>query len=152
MKPFIYFLLAISFLTVHAQEIHLERIQDLDFGKFYLAGEGGGRIIVHDDGSWIDEGQIRHLGILPKPAIFNIWTDSPKPIKIRVEIVFSKLSNSNEPMNLRVMGGKNMDYHLVSRSEPLQIKIGGVLDVEPKGSGAGTFQGQVMIRATKVPF
>lgn len=152
MKPLIYFLITLFHVSGHAQEIHLVKTQDLDFGKFYLMGSGGGRITVHEDGTWIDEGHLRHLEVPPKPAIFTIWTESPEPIKIRVEVVYSKLSNSDEPMDLSVIGENNLDYHVLSQRAPLQVKIGGVLDVEPRGSGFGTFQGQVMIRTTKVPF
>ncbi|MEQ8421121.1 MAG: DUF4402 domain-containing protein [Arenibacter algicola] len=153
MKYWTCFLLSLSFSISLAQDVHVTAIQDLDFGKFYVTGNGHGNIIVSNDGTWYADNNVRHLELFPRAAIFNIWTESLKPIKVQVEILNSKLTNTANPATHRVDNDENIEYHIISHDSPLRISVGGILRLEPSSDNSwGVFQGNVRVRATIVPF
>ncbi|MBC8769378.1 DUF4402 domain-containing protein [Arenibacter sp. BSSL-BM3] len=153
MKYWTCFLLSLSFSISLAQDVHVTAIQDLDFGKFYVTGNGYGNIIVRNDGTWYAENNVRHIGLFPRAAIFNIWTESLKPIKVKVEIFNSQLTNTANLTGHRVDNDENIQYHIVSHDSPLRISVGGILRLESSsGKSWGTYQGNVSVRATILPF
>lgn len=132
-----------------AQNIYVYPEQDLTFGSFYLSGGTGGTVTVSNTGEWSSTGDVNIIGAGPRPAVYSIVTDSPIPITVEVETLSGTLSNSSgKEMNLEA-GETNTELYLIQQGSPLQIFVGGRLEVDAKtASSPGDYNGQAWIRVS----
>lgn len=149
MKQLRFFLVGLLLLIVTntmGQNIYVYAEQKLNFGEFYLSNDSRGEITIAKTGDWTASGNINLLNSSHHPAVFNISTDSPVPIKVEVEAIVQKLYNSKgNEMQITLLNLEPSVY-TIQANFPAQILVGATLVVNPKVAlSAGNYEGSILL-------
>ncbi len=147
MKPLKTIFLGLLFLiaaNLSAQNFYIYPEQALEFGDFIVAGTGG-TVTVTNSGMRSSSGTIQLLNSEYYPAIFTISTDNPAPINIIVEVSREALINSEGTTMMMASVSTIADTYTIQIGKPVQIKIGGTIQVNSGVFSPGEFQGNISI-------
>lgn len=139
--------LCLIFLVVTnlpAQNIYIYPEQPLEFGDFTVA-EAGGTVTVSNVGMRSSSGGIQLLNSVHHPAIFRVTTDHPEPIEVLVEVSREVLVNAEGTAILMASVSPNARTYIVQAGKPVQVKVGGTIQMGSGVSSPGEFQGNISI-------
>lgn len=147
MKPLKMIFLGLLFLlaaNLSAQNIYIYPEQALEFGDFIVA-DNGGTVTVTNTGMRSSSGTVQLLNSEYYPAIFTISTDNLTPIGIRVEVSKEVLMNAEGTAMMMASVSPTANTYTIQAGKPVQVKIGGTIQMNSGVFSPGEFQGNISI-------